>query len=360
LAGWLSRATAQLAEEHRSKFLVAGADDAVIATGDGDGRTFGGRLRDLARELAGFDGLIVLGSGAMPLATVADRRRFVEAARRPREALANNRFSADVVAFGGLGPLVRLPDLRTDNALPRWLAEVHGYRVLDLKGRWRLGVDLDSPLDILLTRLDRGRDAITTPPEVDLGAVRQRLAAVARVSRDPGAELLVAGRVSTGGLGWLERSTACRVRAVVEERGLRAGADGPWPARLGSVGGQDSEAIGSSAGSRPPASVLGAVVERDGPDHLGEILGRLADAAVVDTRVLLAHRLGRDEGSWPAPEDRFASDLLLPDRIADPWLRQLTAAALAAPIPILLGGHSLVGPGLRLALAATSHGKRRT
>ena len=31
-------------------------------------------------------------------------------------------------------------------------------------------------------------------------------------------------------------------------------------------------------------------------------------------RVLLAHRLGPDETAWPAPEDRFASDLLLPDR----------------------------------------------
>ena len=44
-------------------------------------------------------------------------------------------------------------------------------------------------------------------------------------------------------------------------------------------------------------------------------------------------------------------DLLLADRISDPWLRELTAAARDAPIPVVLGGHSLVGPGLRLALA---------
>ena len=53
---------------------------------------------------------------------------------------------------------------------------------------------------------------------------------------------------------------------------------------------------------------------------------------------------------WPAPEDRFASDLLLPDRVADPWLRALTRAAREAPIPIVLGGHTLIGPGLPLAL----------
>jgi hypothetical protein len=65
---------------------------------------------------------------------------------------------------------------------------------------------------------------------------------------------------------------------------------------------------------------------------------------------VLAHRLGADEGAWPVAEDRFASDLLLPDRIADPWLRDLTTSALEAPIPVLLGGHTLVGPGVRLAL----------
>ena len=96
--------------------------------------------------------------------------------------------------------------------------------------------------------------------------------------------------------------------------------------------------------------MLGALLERDGPGSLGEHLARLGEAAIVDTRVLLAHRFGADEAGWPAAEDRFASDLLQADRIADPWLRDLTAAAVAAPIPVLLGGHTLVGPGLRLAL----------
>jgi hypothetical protein len=32
--------------------------------------------------------------------------------------------------------------------------------------------------------------------------------------------------------------------------------------------------------------------------------------------------------------------------ITDPFLRDLTAGALAAPIPVLLGGHALVSGGL--------------
>jgi hypothetical protein len=45
---------------------------------------------------------------------------------------------------------------------------------------------------------------------------------------------------------------------------------------------------------------------------------------------------------------------LLPSRVADQWLRELTASAVAARIPILLGGHTLVGPGLRLALGRSA------
>ncbi len=104
------------------------------------------------------------------------------------------------------------------------------------------------------------------------------------------------------------------------------------------------------ADQRPPSSVLGALLDRDGVASFGPTLARLADAALVDTRVLLAHRLGADERAWPRAEDRFASDLLLPDRIVDPWLRDLTRSALEAPIPVLLGGHTLVGPGVRLVV----------
>jgi hypothetical protein len=94
------------------------------------------------------------------------------------------------------------------------------------------------------------------------------------------------------------------------------------------------------------------LLDRDGPAALGAIVGELADAAVIDTRVIVAHRFGADESAWPSAEDRFASDLLLADRIEDPWLRDLTTAAATARIPIALGGHTLVGPGLRLALDA--------
>jgi len=319
-------ARAALAERHREQFTLAGAASVRIMAGPPDDVSFGARLRAIARGL-GPGGLVVLGSGAVPLLRAADAARFLAvAARDDRVALANNRYSADIVAVARAREVLAglPPDLATDNALPRWLAASADVDVSDLRDRWRLGVDIDSPLDLVVLGPRFARHLDPDHREV----AEARLEAIRVIASNVGAELLVAGRTSAAALAWLEVTTAARTRALVEERGLRT-----------SVNGQ-----------RPPASVLGLLLERDGPASLGTHLARLADAALVDSRVLLAHRLGPDETSWPTPEDRFASDLLLPARVDDPWLRELTAAAAAAPIPIVLGGHTLVGPGLRLAL----------
>jgi len=128
-----------------------------------------------------------------------------------------------------------------------------------------------------------------------------------------------------------------------------AGGVGGGAAAAGAARGDDA-----TVASRPPRSTLGLLVDRDGPEALGRLLAELGDGAVVDTRVLMAHQFGADEAGWPAAEDRFAGDLLLPDRIADPWLRALIAGLHDAPIPILAGGHTLVGPGIRLVAARHS------
>ncbi len=349
----LTAARAQLAERHRRGFEGAGAADVRVVAGPPDGIAFGARVRGLAAEalLGGAGGLVVLGSGAIPLATAGDRRAFVTAASGPTpSALANNVYSADIVALSGAALLRRLhdlPDLPADNALPRWLAEVAGVPVSGLD-RWRLGIDLDSPLDLLLAGR-AGDAALLRSAGVDSGAVADRLGRIRAILADRRAELVVAGRTSAATLRALERGAACRIRALVEERGLRASST----LAFGAAGGGAADAVDDRGGAavpmrRPPRSTLGLLADRDGPGALGELLAQLGDGAVVDTRVLMAHQSGADEAGWPRAEDRFAADLLLPGRIADPWLRALVAGLRDAPIPILAGGHTLVGPGLRL------------
>ncbi len=329
-AGPLVRATAEarlaVAERHVTGFLAAGATTARIGAGPADDRPFGARLREVIAEV-GAGGLVMLGSGAVPLATAADRRAFVTiaGADRPR-ALTNNRYSADIVAIAQARTALReLPDLATDNALPRWLAEVAAVPVEERRTATRLGIDIDGPLDLVLLG---GRWRASLAADVT-ARVEAALARVREVVRDPLAELVLTGRVPAANLAWLEGHTASRTRALIEERGLRT-------RRLG---------------QRPAASVLGAVLDRDGPESLAGHLAALGEAAIVDSRVLLAHRFGALADGWPSAEDRFASDLLLHERIADPWLRAVTRSAATAAIPIVLGGHTLVGPGLRRALS---------
>ena len=241
----------------------------------------------------------------MALARPADYRAFVAAAASDLPgALANNRYSADAVAVAGAGVLRDLPDLPADNALPRWLEEVAGLP------RGRPPPAASSRLRPGLARRRRPRGRRRFPPSRRTSPFAARLAAVRSVLADRRAELTVAGRTSSGTLVALERRAACRVRALIEERGLRAAsrlAQAPDRASRTSRGRLRRSSGSSWTGTDPAA--------------LGRILARLGDAAIVDTRVLLAHRLGADEAGWAAAEDRFASDLLLPDRIADPWLR---------------------------------------
>jgi hypothetical protein len=293
------------------------------------GLTFGARLRALVEGLPPAAGLVVLGSGAIPLAMRADAAALVEVAGSGgRRAMANNTYSADVVAIGAAANLASVPDLPSDNALPRWLREQAGYQITDLP-RPRLQLDLDSPLDVVLVETVQGAsgDALLG---VDTSAVRDRMARIRAVSRGPHRQLVVAGRTSAATLRWLEAGTASRTRALIEERGLRA--------------------LGLASQQPAPRSVLGLLLDDRGPGALGAVLAELGDAALVDSRVLLAHRLGADEARWPSAEERFASDLLLAEVIDDAWLRELTASARDATIPVLLGGHTLVGPGLRFAV----------
>jgi hypothetical protein len=337
----LAEARARLAERHAALFRSAGADVEIVVPGRDPHASFGSALARVVRDgPAEARGLVVLGSGAVPLLRRADAVALVStAASVGRRALTNNRYSSDVCAVSEAGVLAAAASLPADNALPRWLDEQAGYEVRELTGRRRLALDMDSPLDLALLALRPDAPASLRRLATAAAIRVPRLTELRAVAADPRAELLVAGRAGADTLRWLERSTRCRVRFLAEERGLRAG-------------------FARRPQRRPPRSVLGRLLAMRGPAALGEIVAELADGAIVDTRVLLADRLGADEGAWPTAEDRFASDLLHAEAVGDPWLGELTRAAAAAPAPILLGAHTLVGPAVPHLLGGTGSASR--
>jgi hypothetical protein len=349
LTAFLEHARAIVDAHHDRLFRAAGIGrllEVSVRAG-----SWGEALADLIRDER-LRRLIVMGSGAVPRLRAGDARRLVVAALSDdRRALTNNRFSSDVCAVSDARPLLDLPPLPGDNAVPRWLEEVAGFAVAELGNRDRLAFDLDSPLDVALLVAGTPR-----PPAGLAALVRShdlavpRLAELRAAALDPRRELLVFGRSGSRTLAWLEANVPCRVRFLAEERGLRASTPLAFGPDGGGERGGATAIVGTSSARRHPRATLGRLLEREGPAALASIVADLGDAAIIDTRVLLADRLGVDESAWPRPEDRFASDLLRPDVIRDPWLRALTESAAFSPVPILPGAHTLVGPGVRLLL----------
>jgi CTP:molybdopterin cytidylyltransferase MocA len=327
----------RLCVSHSALFRRAGADEIQVVSEWHEGKSFGEVLASLAPARGG---LIVLSSGAVPLLNLADARRLVAVAGSPNPVAAtNNRYSSDVCAVSNASVLGDLPALPSDNALPRWLEERAAYTVTELPGRERLGLDLDTPQDIALVALAPGAPGWLRDAAGSASLAIPRLDDLRALAADPHRELLVFGRSGSDTLRWLERNMRCRVRFLAEERGMRASS----PLAIGDESGPTSQ--------RGPRATLGLLLNEDGPESLGQIVAELADGAIIDSRVLMAHRLGVDETNWPSPNDRFASDLHRWEGIADPWLRELTKGTKASSLPILLGGHSLVGPGVRLLLS---------
>lgn len=310
------------------------------------GRWFTSAARQLLTESPGpVDAIGYAGAGAMALADEVALDALISPV--PGEVVANNRYSADAFVVAGdlAAALDALEGAGTDNAAPRHLEEA-GFRSRDLRASSGSRFDVDTPMDLALLRL-----ATRLPATRSLdGSVRgflemaalpggrrlevPHLEGIGAVIRDRRGELLVAGRIPASTLAHLETETACRVRAFVEERGMRA-SRGPGP-----------------------RSLLAAWAERLGPADLVHELATLADAVVLDSRVLMATLSGSsDSATWPPPEERFASDFADAGRIATPWLRELAEASAAAPVPVLMGGHALVSDGLRLVAEAAWLGR---
>jgi hypothetical protein len=332
-----------LAVELSRRLGALGAAVAPLTPEDPGGEPFhwgrwfvGGARAALAEADSRLDAIGYAGGGSLALASEATLDALL--APVSGEVVANNRFSTDAfVVAGDLDrALVALEGCPTDNAAVRCL-EAAGFRSRDFSDAPWSRFDVDTPLDLALLRLAtrlpgarpldgsvRGHLEMAVMP----GGRRLELPGLERLAsviRDREAELVVAGRVPSSAWAYLETQAACRVRCFVEERGMR-----------------------SARGGRP-RSLLGDWVSRLGAGELVRELATLGDAVILDTRVLMAALGGSsDAAAWPPDEERFASDFLDSAGIRTAWLAELTDAAAAASVPVLLGGHALVSDGLQI------------
>lgn len=284
---------------------------------------FGIALADWVQRLK-LGRVAYFGGASAPLIRPEDLRLALDhLATTPggRGAVVNNLHSTDWALIGDTAPIQRLAHrLESDNALGWVLEKEAGAEVIELASRAATRADLDTPADFLM--MDGHPDLGGRTGEFLRRApaeFRSRAGQLEAVLRTAGSTLTLIGRTSARAWLELERRRSIWARVYAEERGMVASgrlATG----RVRSLIAEASRAWGAAG-----------LVER---------LASMSDAILWDNRVWMAR-----EG-WPSEADRFASDLGWSGQIESRRLRELTEACLAAPIPILLGGHGVVAGSL--------------
>jgi CTP:molybdopterin cytidylyltransferase MocA len=285
--------------------------------------------RRLAGLIARYDmeRCFYIGGGSAPLLAASGLAAVAEAVlAADRLVVANNFYSSDWVAFGPTAVLRDYPLPDHDNQLAWLLGEDAGLPIRELPRSAATQFDVDTPTDLLTLAAhpDTGPHTRAYLEGLDLDTAHLDAALPLMLDRD--AEILVAGRISSATWSYLERETACRTRVLSEERGMRAS---------------------GRQGRGEVQSLLGHLLEAVGLDRFFSVLATLGQAVYLDNRVLFAHR-----GLWPSAADRFHSDLRQPAQVADPFVKALTEAAMAAPVPVIMGGHSLVAGGMYALIEA--------
>jgi hypothetical protein len=276
------------------------------------------RLRRLVRHY-GLQRPAVMGSGSVPLLGADEFQLIIEQLdARDGRFVTNNFFSSDLTAWTPGDAIEAIGPFGRDNILPRRLRDDAGLASVVLPRTTATQFDLDTPADLAVLSLGESLPEELRAVASEAGSAAERHRALMPLLCDRTAEIVVAGRVGSMTWQYLERETACRVRVFSEERGLA-----------------------TALPDHQPQSVLGFLLEEIGVQRFFDRMALLGDALVLDTRVIEAHL-----GLSPSREDRFQSDLMNHAAIDDDFLRAFTAAAAAAPIPVLLGGHSLVAGGL--------------
>lgn len=281
---------------------------------------YGQELQAIIKD-HGLQRLFCLNGAGCPLITVEELSMVSQKLLSSEHFVyTNNTQSVDMVAFTvppGLD-LVELPAM--DNSLAMTLRDQLGLEMELMPHSLGLLFDIDTPSDLLVLGSGpfagpRTRAAIDSL-NLDYGTLEEAKA----VLSDEYEEVALIGRVGAPIIGRLNAILKLRLRVFSEERGMKS---------LGRIEG--NEVI----------SLLGLLIDHAGIDLFFSYLARVARCAFIDSRVLIHHYR-----QIPSDQDRFLSDLGLWKEIGNPWLREFTRAAVECPIPIILGGHSLVSGSL--------------
>ena len=227
----------------------------------------------------------------------------------------NNFFSADWVAFTPAKTALSMEPPPMDNNLAYHLWQHRALRSIYIAPSVEIVGDVDTPADLPILAVHPHTGSHARKVLESLNPDTSRVERFCSLLKERN-HIFMAGRVGSSLFKYLDTNCPCSFRILSEERGMRS---------FGRLK------------KRQVRSILGTMVDAMGTRGVLDFIGEMCDGAVIDTRVLFAHRLGR-----VGTRDRFYSDLFEPDKIKEPFVAEFTREVMNAKIPVLLGGHSLI------------------
>lgn len=272
------------------------------------------------------DNLFYWGAGASPFITSELLESMcLSVAEGDNILYTNNFFSADWVAFTPASAALEIEAPPLDNNLAYFLWQQRGLRSVYIEPSVEIVGDVDTPVDLMVLSLHPK----TSPNTADY--IRTLNLNTSRMERfikllPHRSEIFLAGRVGSSLFKYLDTRCPCKFRILSEERGMRSS---------GRMKNGDVK------------SFLAQMIQHNGLDSVLSFFEANCKGMVIDSRVLFAHICGKVNMN-----DRFYSDLGVPEKIGDPFVAEFTERVKNSPIPILTGGHSLILGGMWALVSA--------
>lgn len=285
-----------------------------------EGFAFGRELQRIVRARLPKH-LFYLGGAGAPLLTPADIDGICQSLlAQERAVITNNSQSADLVAFTPASLLLEIPPPAMDNTLALDLQSGCGIPRQLAPATLGTVFDLDTPADLLILAVTSLAGTRAQRKLAEIGLDLTPLHKARAVLMGDYEDVVLMGRVGAPVIARMNCNLKVRLRVFSEERGMKA---------LGRI--RDQKVV----------SLMGYFLEEVGLEAFFHYIGSICSCAFIDSRVIFAHRK-----LDPSNADRFNSDLGRWQQIQDPFVRDFTRFAQACPVPVILGGHSLILGGL--------------
>ncbi len=304
-------------EDFRDELQV---DKDIIVDFDDGEFNLGRRLNEIVEKFS-LEAVFYIGGAAGPLITVDEIDDFASyVSANEGTVITNNVQSSDIIVYSPAKAINEIKDLpANDNPLGNLFRDLGLKKVL-MPHSTGIHFDIDTPTDMLVLALNPHIGDNTKKILRELNYSAKHLIEAKHYLALPYADVILSGRIGSPVITQVNTMIRCRLRVYSEERGMKY------------LKREENEQV---------KSLIAKTIEVMGEQAFFDYLASLAHVAFIDTRIIFAHKkLHLNEN------DRFYSDLMMPEKIENKEAKKFTESMINSAIPIVAGGHSLVAGGM--------------